>query len=423
MKKIFLAFIAAITLFTACEDKYNDQFEGMEDKVWKAYTPTLEYTLTATDYTTISTAITNNANATAEEKALAATVKSKQAIPDLIKLSDYAPAILAKLYKTFDLGGACVVKYNRYAEPIVNTSSPLTISAANYTSMGQSSSYFNSQAKAELLIKNFLDNTNYADPNTQKTVKYVLEKQSIERYIQVNADKTTQEVAYDKDAYKLVEADYDLVGRGQHDNFNDLADALALMDDLATARTDALPKIYKVLVYKNYYDTYIVYTFDGKAWSLTSSLQPKSEQYIFNDQNVWVFDPSIKFTASKTDLAIIVEWVKTNKGTNFLDSYGTAEFYSGASAYRGNVDYTILKREQYDAANFLVDHDNDVNTPLVSITADAAKALMDTRIKETMAELLKIKYPNADPNRGNYQLVYKCTGPGTFTYVSGPTKL
>jgi len=372
MKKIFLAFIAAITLFTACEDKYNDQFEGMEDKVWKAYTPTLEYTLTATDYTTISTAITNNANATAEEKALAATVKSKQAIPDLIKLSDYAPAILAKLYKTFDFGGACVVKYNRY---------------------------FGDDYVANL------------------TAKY---------------------------SYTLVApTDYDAMGTasgtpGKYDNFSSsiLPDNY-LPTFLRTKYPYALKGEIAAVTYQYYISSSLTetrttkYKYDGTVWSSTFVLtEAKSEQYLFSG-TFWFFDPAVKFTASKTDLALIVDWVKTNKGTNFLDSYGTAEFYSGASAYRGNVDYTLPSRKSYDSENF-PDY----------ITAEAAKVIMDARIKETMPEMLKVKYPNSvaqvngvdvfytiiyevwdNPNRGNYQLVYKCTGPGTFTYVSGPTKL
>lgn len=119
MKKIFYTILhglAFAVLLGGCE-KFNDQFEGLEDMTKPINVATVSYTLTAADYTTIKNAAYAAATTDAE-KALANSIATKQALNSTFLASKYAPAILNKLYYAFDKNSNVLLTYNFDNGPI-----------------------------------------------------------------------------------------------------------------------------------------------------------------------------------------------------------------------------------------------------------------------------------------------------------------
>jgi len=140
-------------------------------------------------------------------------------------------------------------------------------------------------------------------------------------------------------------------------------------------------------------------------------------------------DPSIIYTMNNDDYMIIVNRVANNSAiSSLVSSYGDSELYTGASAYYGNFDTRLYKREgqaDYDALT----------------TNEERVAFVDARVQEGVVWFLKDKFPNAVPkingqtvyyaityktyNGANSEptVIYKCTEGGSdpvFELVDGP---
>lgn len=117
----------------------------------------------------------------------------------------------------------------------------------------------------------------------------------------------------------------------------------------------------------------------------------------------------------------------TQPGPPFIDYRNNAEFYSGASAYYGNVDVRAVTAKNNAPEGY---------TGYDGLTDDEIMALVKKRFcTETMKGALAIMHPEAAPVDGmevtytiNFTaydgaavettLVYVVTGPGQFTYRS-----
>lgn len=487
MKKIYLAFLAVFMVFTACEDTYNDQFEGLDEIIdgKREVVKTVELTLTDADY---------------DDMGVDGYFDADNAPADLI------PDFLAEKYYTYDAGTACKVtfKYSYSSKYLDQISSPTvsateyTLVAADYDSMGEdedepgeydnfsykispedylpafvaekfpdaevgdvykityeyydygtktlsvyyylsedgfaslpgiyeltdddydfigAGSNFDDLDEANTYIKQYLNNKPFfATTGSVLIVQYEYYTKNNYRYFRVNADNSVEEVTYDSDAYELKDEDYN----NSFGSYTYVSDAESALPTLATTLNHTLPYVYKAKIYKNYYDKFATYTFDGTTWDNTPSMIEKTEQYVFTAGNKWVFDPAVVFSINSADYQMVVDWVKTNKGDEYIDSYGNTEFYSGMSAYYENIDYTLSKIMGVDT-----------------------REAHDERIKETIGVLLSLKFPDAvaqvngvdvfytvkyetyngdDGSRANYYIKYQCTGAGTFTYIEGPTK-
>jgi hypothetical protein len=156
-----------------------------------------------------------------------------------------------------------------------------------------------------------------------------------------------------EDVYYLSSADYDEMGTpGKYNNFSSSDRPENYIPQLLAGTFPYAQLEDKLAVaYKYYSEGTTVrageYLFTTE-WAPYDPVNAKQDQFIQNGIK-WVFDPTITFTMSSADYQLIVDWVKANKGESYLDSYGTAEFYHGASSYYSNFD---IRSGSYEAADF-----------------------------------------------------------------------
>ncbi len=200
---------------------------------------------------------------------------------------------------------------------------------------------------------------------------------------------------------------------------------------------------------------YLYYTSEGQTYQAREYMLSGGEwkvnagqttcQFVKNDDQ-WVYNPSVVITlpyARNTDPSYtyymeIVKWVYENicvpmgdtsmtSGKYFLDYRANAEFYSGASAYYGNVDVR--------AASAL-SHAPEGYTGYDGLDNDQIELLVKKRFSiETLPAALSVLHADAEPVDGmtvtytiNFtaydgapqesQIVYEVIGKGQFRYVS-----
>ncbi|MDE7097228.1 MAG: hypothetical protein K2O47_07035, partial [Muribaculaceae bacterium] len=156
----------------------------------------------------------------------------------------------------------------------------------------------------------------------------------------------------------------------------------------------------KIILYRYYTGGKTVlrsseYTFDGMAWvnSITDGgVVSETNQFVYRNGE-WKMDPSIilvlpvgKNQATSTWFyQAVVDWVKENveNASNFVDSYGTAEYYSGCSSYQGNVNINTT----YAAISG--------NSDYSGMTQEEIETVMKKRFEtETAPGALSNLYPN-----------------------------
>lgn len=186
------------------------------------------------------------------------------------------------------------------------------------------------------------------------------------------------------------------------------------------------------------------YKYDGSAWAPYSFVETVTNQFVRNEGK-WMFDPNVTITLpagkgqemSTLYFQACVDWVFENickplgdtsikSGKFYVSSYGNNEYYSGTSAYQGNVDLRASSaRAQYPAE-------------YESMTDEAIIELERTRfMTEVMPGALAAIHPDAAPIEGldvlytvNFytymedrstktcQAIFKVAGPGKFAPVS-----
>lgn len=139
------------------------------------------------------------------------------------------------------------------------------------------------------------------------------------------------------------------------------------------------------------------YTFNGSEWydSITrDGVREVTNQFVRRDGE-WKLDPSIELTlpAGKNQplstwfFQACVDWVRDNvpDGASFITSYGNNDYYTGASAYQGNIDL-----RPGSARNQSTSYDG--------MSDDEIVALMKQRFeKEVCPGVLSVLYPNLEP--------------------------
>lgn len=182
----------------------------------------------------------------------------------------------------------------------------------------------------------------------------------------------------------------------------------------------------------------VEYTYDGEKWVDSISHEgviSETNQFVFKG-GAWKMDPSIELTlpvgknkpTSTWFYQAVVDWVKNNvaDGADYVDSYGTAEYYSGCSSYQGNVNINM----DYDAIKG--------NSHYAGMSPEEIEALMKKRFEEeTGPGALSTLYPDMSPigdlqptvtitftawctGKVNkvYTIVFKCVEKGKFEFVS-----
>lgn len=239
------------------------------------------------------------------------------------------------------------------------------------------------------------------------------------------------------DVTVLQPSDYTNMGLGSYISTEQASTVLPifLSAKYPYAQADAVKKV--LYAVKDGYCS-VEYTFDGNSWvpSLSEGgVVSETNQFVYKGGS-WKMDPSISLVlpvgknkpTSTWFYQAVVDWVNANipDASTYVDSYGTAEYYSGCSAYQGNVNinaaYATLR-----------------GMPVYAGLSD--EELVDTMKKrfesETAPGALSTLYPNMAPigdlqptvtieftawttggSNKVYTIIFKCTAKGTFEFVS-----
>lgn len=139
------------------------------------------------------------------------------------------------------------------------------------------------------------------------------------------------------------------------------------------------------------------YILESGVWSITSTFETSTKQFVQTGATGWIFDPTIKKTLSSEDYQLIVDYVKANMSADYIDSYGTAEFYHGASAYYSNFDLRLSKRSDFNIPGF------------EDLAEEDAIKLTWQRVEEAIILYLTLDYPDATPDINGVPIYYWIT--------------
>lgn len=197
------------------------------------------------------------------------------------------------------------------------------------------------------------------------------------------------------------------------------------------------------VLYKYYTGTGTVlrseqFEYDGAKWVNAisdSGVVTETSQFVKRGGS-WKMDPSIELTlpvgknqpTSTWFYQAVVDWVKANvpNAENYVDSYGTAEYYSGCSSYQGNLNVNT----SYGAISG--------NSDYAGKSQEEIEETMWSRFEnETAPGALSVLYPNMAPigdleptvtitftawTTGGinkvYTIVFKCVAKAKFEFVS-----
>ncbi len=232
-----------------------------------------------------------------------------------------------------------------------------------------------------------------------------------------------------EDVYCLNEDDYAAMGDPGDDNYfsADILPQDYLPNFLTAKYPTAGQGVEKIVVYD--YNSELegtitlatMYEYTSNGWeSAYDYIGENTSQYVHNGLK-WVFDPTVTLEMSGSDYQLIVDYVRDNIDGGLIDSYGTADYYTGASAYYGNFDLRVSVRvDNYPEA-------------YGSLTEAEAMELIDESVQEGIVFMLQSKFPDAVPevsgitvdyfitydtynndySRSNYTAHYRCTSAGT----------
>jgi len=242
---------------------------------------------------------------------------------------------------------------------------------------------------------------------------------------------TTVEVFYTKSSYgwaKSTDAYY-----VKADDYNAMGGSLAKYHDFSSSDNpdNYLPQMLQLkfpyaqegttiaVVYK-YYSSGLKtygdqYSVVNGMWTKYDPVEIKTDQFILGSSNEWVFDPTVSFTMASSDYQIVVDWVKTNKGDSYVDSYGTQDFYYGAGSYYSNYD---LRDGKWDTSVFSTWQD--------AVAESIAKVLLPAKFPNAVAQvsgidvMYKVTFATYGGSAGVYTWTFQCTKSGPnpeFTYI------
>ncbi len=210
-------------------------------------------------------------------------------------------------------------------------------------------------------------------------------------------------------AYYVKAIDYDEMGSpGAYNNFSDSDDPDNYLPQLLNQKFPYAQEADVMVVVYNYYSGGVStradeYHFTEGNWTKYDPVVEKTEQYILTQYDGWVFDPTVMVTITSSDYQIIVDWVEANKGEDFIDSYGTQEFYYGAGAYYNNFD---IREGNWDSS---------FNSWQDAVKEAIGEILLPEKFPDAVASVsgIAVKYEvtfaTYDGTDGEHTWVFQCT--------------
>ena len=462
MKHLYIALLASAALTTACSD-YNDQFEGLKEGHHAVDVKKINYTLTADDYKAIAEDATNKALAKKNDEAdeLAALAK-KQQFTEKITAAEYMPAFLAKKWFTADNGSAIKVTFsyhetygldlgqdfegaeNKAVQPAAlkkwQTLTTLGGDKAAWSTQFRNDAHY-LQASAfdqKDSVQTYLVSPIFTVSKGSKLTfdalygYYVPKGGRLSVFLYDGASLTQETVASRQPLADLTnQVNIEIPAKNQ--KFGTFKQAIN-----ADLSQYAGKQVQLALRYDGNGKTKATTTVQVDNLVVGANVTVKegaaTDQFVLNNHK-WVYDPSTTVTLgaqgdaeAKAFYQSIVEWVKANKGAEYIEGRGNAESYSGISSHYSNVDFSAATVRK--------------NTPAVfKDVADAdIPALLQKNIYETMAAGLTLNYPDAVPVEGVeviytvkftvydngakkiHEIKYKVTGKGKFEAVPNSLK-
>lgn len=206
---------------------------------------------------------------------------------------------------------------------------------------------------------------------------------------------------------------------------------------------DSILLAYKYYDSKNKVTSFVCdkYTYNGSEWIKDTGVVEETAQFV-KTGGKWMYDPNVTITLpggkgieiSTKYYQACVDWVYENidhplgsesikSGKFYITSYGNNEYYSGTSAYQGNVDLRATKaREQYPEG-----YEGKTDEEVVQL-------MKDRFTKEVMPGALGMLHSDATPIDGidviytvnfavydgstsEYTARFKVVAPGTFEFI------
>jgi hypothetical protein len=399
MKKIFYSFTAGLALtglalaglFTSCtnvNDEFNkstlDSLSNVRNRNTK-YT----YTLVDADYTAIAKLVQKpiadqitpiNATLTLYKDSLKNATNHADSVDYNAHISDLNSQIATlKLDPTYVMGG--LVSSNKYL--------PVGVLAGEYVP-----SWMNTNKSSFIYAD--IDNSAALTFNGEYDTLAPVEIQASSKYTLKAADYTAMKVT---------------AGTGGSYFNSTYSPTYYIPKWLAQSFPYAKVGDLWLIHYKYYVSStstvnrWMVSIYDGTKWSSGGSLTPTTLQYVYKADG-WHMDPTVRLTLSKADFNILVDKTKAfvvlNPSQSYLvDSYGTAEFYYGASAYYGEYQISpSLRMTQPEYSG---------------LSTDEINQLIWDRVSEGNIIILQTKYPNAVTQVNGIDVHYKVT---YMTYIT-----
>ncbi len=244
----------------------------------------------------------------------------------------------------------------------------------------------------------------------------------------------------------LTHADYQAMGQ-KYDNLSASAAPANYLPKYLNAKYPyAQAEDVRYVVY-NYYSgsTSVVcdmYTFDGAEWVLNNGIVEETAQYV-RTGGKWIFDPNVTITlpAGKgIEISTLyyqecVNWVFENickplgdtdikSGKFYVTSYGNNEYYSGTSAYQGNVDLRAgSARSQYTAGWEGYTDEEIVETMKKRFTEEVLPAVLsklhaDAVPMDGLDVIFTVNFASYNGSKTSQNWVtYKVVGQGQFEFI------
>lgn len=175
--------------------------------------------------------------------------------------------------------------------------------------------------------------------------------------------------------------------------------------------------------------------YDGSEWAMFSGVTTETAQFV-RTGGKWIYDPNVTITLpagkgieiSTLYYQTCVDWVAENidkpQGANYVTSYGNNEYYSGTSAYQGNVDL----RPSAAIAQYAKGYEGMSNDEIVALlkkrfeTESFPAAL--AKIHADAAPILGVEviytinfYAYNGSNTLPYVIRYRVSAPATFEFL------
>lgn len=434
MKKLVYILLALIVVFSAC-DPNEDLYDEL-DNAKEPYAGKIEsYVFTADDYAIASDYAIKDA-VTDEDTSNAEAIEDDEAFNTYFTAESYVGKVLGELFPEYNKKSSANVTYNNFIGGLeyldeLGDITFYTLEWYDYDSMGEGDdepgdyNNFSYKIDPDDYLPAFLL-TKYSSAEADDVVAITYQ------YYDNGTSTLTDYYGFDgtewsvqdpvPGVYILSDDDYDAMGSpGNYGNFSSSDSP----DDYLPAFLSAT-FIYakagdvKVVVYQYYSSGSTTtrakeYHYDGSVWTEYDATITQTNQFVHNGTE-WVFDPTITLVMSGTEYQVIVDYAKATYGPDVIDSYGTADYVYGVSAYYGNFDgskWDKTKFEDWDEAL-----DKAISVALLPTLYPDATIIVNGA--DMFYKVIYATYDSGTP--GTWLVTYKVKteSPLEFELVEGP---